>query len=52
LEVGKGQTREVEALNDPGPSGSGHTVSRLEEGGYEEVFGWLGKKGWGRSNKL
>jgi NAD(P)-dependent dehydrogenase (short-subunit alcohol dehydrogenase family) len=46
LEVGKEQTRVVEALMDPGPSGRGHTVSRLEEG-YEEVFGWLGEEGWG-----
>lgn len=27
LEVGKHQTRHVEVLNDPGPSGAGHTVS-------------------------
>ncbi|KAH7065679.1 hypothetical protein BKA63DRAFT_162028 [Paraphoma chrysanthemicola] len=46
LEIGAGQTRLVEALNDPGPSGKGHTVSKLEER-YEEVFEWLGKKGWG-----
>lgn len=44
LEVGRGQTREVEALGDLGPSGSGHTVSRLE-GAYEEVFGWLEARG-------
>jgi NAD(P)-dependent dehydrogenase (short-subunit alcohol dehydrogenase family) len=48
LEIGAGQTRLVEALNDPGPSGKGHTVSRIEEG-YEEVCGWLGSKGWGKS---
>ncbi|KAJ4290272.1 hypothetical protein N0V90_010487 [Kalmusia sp. IMI 367209] len=47
LEVGAGQTRRVEQFNDPGPSGRGHTVSRLEKS-YEEVFGWLGKKGWGK----
>ncbi|KAF3035809.1 hypothetical protein E8E12_004785 [Didymella heteroderae] len=46
LEVGKGQTREVQALNDPGPSGSGHTVSNLV-GTYEEVFGLLKGEGWG-----
>ena len=27
LEVGKGQVRRVEAFNDPGPMGSGHTVT-------------------------
>lgn len=46
LEIGKGQTRCVEALNDPGPSGKGHTVSNRDRGG-EEVFEWLGKEGWG-----
>lgn len=46
LEVGAGQTRFVEALNDPGPSGKGHTVSKLQEG-YGEVYGWLGEEGWG-----
>jgi 3-hydroxybutyrate dehydrogenase len=30
LEVGKAQVRRVEALNDPGPRGSGHTVSNAE----------------------
>ncbi|KAF1973934.1 NAD(P)-binding protein [Bimuria novae-zelandiae CBS 107.79] len=47
LEVGRAQTRRVEAFMDPGPSGSGHTVGRLEEG-YDEVFGWLEGEGWGR----
>ncbi|KAF1919459.1 hypothetical protein BDU57DRAFT_491836 [Ampelomyces quisqualis] len=46
LEIGKGQTREVEALMDPGPSGRGHTVSKLMDG-YEEVYGWLEVEGWG-----
>lgn len=46
LEVGKGQTREVQALNDPGPSGSGHTVSNLV-GKYEEVYGLLEGEEWG-----
>jgi NAD(P)-dependent dehydrogenase (short-subunit alcohol dehydrogenase family) len=46
LEIGAGQTRLVEALNDPGPSGMGHTVSKLEDT-YEEVFEWLGTEGWG-----
>jgi 3-hydroxybutyrate dehydrogenase len=30
LEVGKGKVRRVEALNDPGPEGSGHTISNAE----------------------
>ena len=46
LEVGKGQTRMVEALNDPGPSGVGHTVSNLV-GKYEEVYGVLEGDEWG-----
>ena len=46
LEIGAGQTRLVEALNDPGPSGKGHTVSNLKEQ-YEEVYDWLGQEGWG-----
>ena len=46
LEVGAKQTRRVEALNDPGPSGAGHTVSNLQEQ-YREVYEWLGKEGWG-----
>lgn len=48
LEVGANQTRRVEALNDPGPSGKGHTVSKLTEG-YGEVYGWLGVEGWGKT---
>lgn len=46
LEVGKDQTRKVEALNDPGPSGPGHTVSNLVDK-YHEVYDLLGKDGWG-----
>lgn len=46
LEVGKGQTREVGALNDPGPSGSGHTVSNIVAT-YEEVYGMLEGGEWG-----
>lgn len=52
LEVGAKQTRKVEQLNDPGPSGPGHTVSNLQDQ-YKEVFEWLGKEGWGqRTAKL
>ena len=50
LEVGKEQTRLVSALNDPGPSGKGHTVSRLEER-YGEVFERLESEEW-RKAKL
>lgn len=46
VEVGAGQTRLVEALMDPGPSGRGHTVSNIQDK-YEEVYGWLGEDGWG-----
>ncbi|KAI4635554.1 uncharacterized protein J4E87_000506 [Alternaria ethzedia] len=48
LEVGAKQTRLVEAYNDPGPSGAGHTVSNLEEQ-YKEVYGWLNQDGWGKT---
>lgn len=47
LEVGAKQTRTVEMLMDPGPSGPGHTVSRLLDN-YEEILGWLGGEGWGK----
>ncbi|KAF2124218.1 putative short chain dehydrogenase/ reductase [Dothidotthia symphoricarpi CBS 119687] len=46
LEVGATQTRLVEALNDPGPSGAGHTASNLQEQ-YNEVYDWLGDGNWG-----
>ncbi|KAH4001630.1 hypothetical protein HBI56_069120 [Parastagonospora nodorum] len=46
LEIGAGQTRLVEALNDPGPSGKGHTASNVAKQ-YEEVYEWLGEDGWG-----
>jgi len=49
LEVGARQTRRVNQLNDPGPSGPGHTVSKLKEN-YGEVFGWLEEGGWGKSS--
>jgi 3-hydroxybutyrate dehydrogenase len=42
LEVGKGKVRRVEALNDPGPEGSGHTISNA--GSEEsEIWGRLGE---------
>lgn len=46
LEVGAKRTRKVEQLNDPGPSGPGHSASNLEDA-YAEVFAWLGEDGWG-----
>jgi NAD(P)-dependent dehydrogenase (short-subunit alcohol dehydrogenase family) len=46
LEVGKDQTRKVEAFNDPGPSGPGHTASNLLEK-YEDVYGLLETEDWG-----
>lgn len=42
LEIGKDQTREVQILNDPGPSGAGHTVSDASKG-INEVFDILAK---------
>ncbi|PVH96717.1 NAD(P)-binding protein [Periconia macrospinosa] len=50
LEVGAKQTRLVQALNDPGPSGAGHSVSRLADS-YEEVYGWLAEEGWGQRKR-
>jgi hypothetical protein len=48
LEVGAKQTRKVEQLNDPGPSGPGHTASNSQES-HKQVFGWLKENGWGKS---
>ena len=47
LEIGAKQTRLVQMLNDPGPSGPGHTASKIRDN-YTEVFGWLAAPGWGR----
>jgi len=41
-----GQTRRVEAFNDPGPQGTGHTVSNWKVL-VDEVYDVLGEKGWG-----
>ncbi|KAK0279046.1 hypothetical protein LTR35_008781 [Friedmanniomyces endolithicus] len=46
LEVGKGQTRNVEWRDDPGPRGAGMSAGNAEKA-VEEVFGWLGEDGWG-----
>lgn len=48
LEVGHNQTREVQQFNDPGPSGEGHTVSRMDET-YKEVYKRLKQGGWGKA---
>lgn len=45
LEVGKGTTRRVEILNDPGPSGAGVTASGVGSA-VSEVFAWLGMEPW------
>ncbi|KAI9794224.1 MAG: hypothetical protein M1816_006150 [Peltula sp. TS41687] len=45
-EVGK-SVRKVEVLNDPGPSGRGIKVGKIGLG-YEDVFGLLQGKGWGK----
>ena len=47
LEVGKSQSRTVQVLNDPGPSGSGMTVSNRQEA-MGEVWENLRKEGWGQ----
>ncbi|KAK5140452.1 hypothetical protein LTR32_006750 [Rachicladosporium monterosium] len=46
LEVGKGQTRNVEWRDDPGPRGAGMSAGNAEKA-VGEVFGWLGEEGWG-----
>jgi len=48
LEVGKGQTRLVGELNDPGPSGPGHTVQGNKKA-MDEVFEGILKRGWGKA---
>lgn len=46
LEVGRGQSRVVPLWGNLGPRGNGHTVSGVEKA-RREVFGWLGRPGWG-----
>jgi NAD(P)-dependent dehydrogenase (short-subunit alcohol dehydrogenase family) len=47
LEVGAaGNTRKVEAFNDPGPQGPGHTASNYQVS-IDEVYDLLGVEGWG-----
>ncbi|KAK8155876.1 short-chain dehydrogenase [Phyllosticta citrichinensis] len=50
LEVGKGNTRLVNAFNDPGPDRDprkGLVTAKFEKG-VQAVFGWLAQDGWGR----
>lgn len=47
LEVGKDQTRLVQPLNDPGPSGAGHTVHGNAKAADEIITSEL-KPGWGK----
>jgi len=47
LEVGKGQARAVEITHDPGPSGSGMTVSNRGDA-RGEVWDRLAVEGWGQ----
>ncbi|KAJ9626376.1 hypothetical protein H2203_004008 [Taxawa tesnikishii (nom. ined.)] len=49
LEVGHKQTRKVPLFNNPGPSGTGNTVSGIGKA-FEEVYGWLGQEGWGKDS--
>jgi len=51
LEVGKAQQRMVFERNDPGPLGSGHTVTGNERA-MEDIFETELKKGWGCKSKL
>ena len=48
LEVGKGFTREVGYINDPGPSGRGMQVS-YRDVLRQEALTWLREDGWGIS---
>ncbi|KAK3111844.1 hypothetical protein LTR53_012495 [Teratosphaeriaceae sp. CCFEE 6253] len=49
MEVGKGQTRQVDWRNDPGPQGPGMTSTPAAT--IAEVFGWLAQEGWGMPGK-
>lgn len=50
LEVGKGQSRKVALLNDPGPSGAGMSVSNRGDG-RDQVWNKLATEGWGQIPK-
>jgi 3-hydroxybutyrate dehydrogenase len=48
LEVGKDQTRLVAELNDPGPSGPGHTAKGIPQA-TRTILDSLAVEGWGRA---
>jgi 3-hydroxybutyrate dehydrogenase len=47
LEVGKDQTRLVAEVNDPGPSGPGHTATGIPKA-MGEVLNSMAVEGWGQ----
>lgn len=49
MEVLKGTSRNVQALNDPGPSGPGSAASNAAVS-HKEVLDWLSEPGWGVSS--
>jgi hypothetical protein len=48
LEVARGSSRLVTALNDPGPQGDGHRVSKSDEA-VNKVYASLGESDWGKT---
>ncbi|KAI9676050.1 MAG: hypothetical protein M1817_000793 [Caeruleum heppii] len=50
LEVGKHQVRRVEALNDLGPSGAGHTAAGINAA-LQEILETLGEEHWGKERE-
>jgi 3-hydroxybutyrate dehydrogenase len=47
LEVGKDQTRLVAEVNDPGPSGLGHTARGIPKA-TEGILDSMAVEGWGK----
>jgi 3-hydroxybutyrate dehydrogenase len=47
LEVGKDQTRLVAEVNDPGPSGPGHTARGIPKA-IEGILDSMAVEGWGK----
>ena len=47
LEVGRGATRPIPLVGNPGPSGPGHALSNAAVT-VDEVYDWIGTAGWGR----
>lgn len=48
LEVGKEQTRLVAELNDPGPSGRGHSAKGIPQA-MERLLDSMAVPGWGKA---